>query len=147
MKGAIKIEFMLGVVVFAIIVLYVGNQIGIAFNSANTDARIDILKSKSISVLNMILLDNDIGLAVGPSVLSTSKLQEWNEDAELNDGNCIQLDRFKLAGYRLVINDGTNDVLFCGFVGLSQIRTMTMREYIIEDSNPTEYGTITLEMW
>lgn len=79
MKGAVKIEFILGVVVFAIIVLYVGNQIGTAFNSANMDARIDMLKSESVSVLNMILLDTDIGLSVSPNTLSTIKLQEWND--------------------------------------------------------------------
>ncbi|MBU3896385.1 MAG: hypothetical protein KJ697_00410 [Nanoarchaeota archaeon] len=147
MKGAVKIEFILGVVVFAIIVLYVGNQIGTAFNSANMDARIDMLKSESVSVLNMILLDTDIGLSVSPNTLSTIKLQEWNDYSNENDGRCPGLDRFNLSGYRLAINDGTDEVLFCGFVGLSQIRTMTMREYIRENTNPIKYGTITLEMW
>jgi len=147
MKGAVKVEFILGVVVFAIIVLYVGNQIGVAFSSANIDARIDILKSKSVSVLNIMMLDTSFGLATSPNTLDTSVLKEWNEDAIINEGKCIQFDRFDLKGYRLIINDGINDVLFCGYVGLSSIRTMTMREYIIENSNPIRYGTITLEMW
>ena len=105
MKGAVKIEFILGVVVFAIIVLYVGNQIGVAFSSANIDARIDMLKSKSISVLNIMLLDTSFGLATSPNILDTSVLKEWNDAAIIGEGKCSQFDRFALGGYRLIIND------------------------------------------
>ncbi|MDD5416711.1 MAG: hypothetical protein PHU12_01920 [Candidatus Aenigmarchaeota archaeon] len=141
MKGQVKIEFILGVVVFAIIIFYIGSQIGTAFLTVNTDSRLDMLKSKSITILDIITKNSTIGLALTPNVLDESKIQDWNNNKVNN--MCPDLNIFNLDGYRLIINKGDTEVLFCGYVGVSRIRTNVVRYVKIGD----EYGDVTLEMW
>ena len=150
MKGQVKIEFLLGIVVFAVIIFYVGSQIGTAFTSLNTDTKLDILKAKSVTVLDILTKDSVNGLALEDPVnklsiinnLDETRIAEWDANRGPN-GECLDMEKFDLDGYRLVINKADTEVLFCGFVGITRIRSNAVRFVKIG----AEYGDITLELW
>ena len=139
MKGLIKIEFILGVVVFAVIIFYIAAQINAAFLTMNTDTRLDILKSKAISLMEIILKDSE--LVITPNNLRKDKILEWETN------NCNKLNGYSLGGYRLTITeyvgDTKTDILTCGYIGLTALRTDLVRAVSI-DSN---YGLVRIEMW
>lgn len=145
MKGQIKIEFVLGVVVFAMIIFYVASQINNAFLATNVDSKLDVLKARSISLMDALTKNSEIGLALESGNLNKTKIEIWNNQS------CSELDRYRLGGYRLIISetDETKPLLFCGYVGISSIRTNVIRSVKItnETTGVTNYGNITMEMW
>ncbi len=145
MKGQVKIEFVLGAVIFAVIIFYVASQINTAFLSAVSDSRIDSLKAESITVLELLAKDSERGLAYPnqPNRLNRTRIDEWETNKGANN-NCMQLNELDLGGYRLVISHETDGVVLrCGFVGISTIRTSVVRPVKIGNA----YGNMTLEMW
>ncbi|MBU3905016.1 MAG: hypothetical protein KJ906_02625 [Nanoarchaeota archaeon] len=144
MKGVIKVEFILGVVIFAIIIFYVASQINTAFIGINVDTNLDMLKSESISVLTILANDKVVGLSYNKNTLSLTKINEWNEAKTNNE--CNQLKSFNLGGHRLNVykEDEPKAVLFCGYVGLSTLRTNVVRHVKFDDG---KIGNMTMEMW
>lgn len=139
MKGQIKIEFILGVVVFAMVIFYVASQINTAFLSTNIDTNLDMKKAKSYTILEIISKNSDTGLALTPGKLNITKINTWEEN------NCSTLNQFDMGGYRLTITEDNviEPLLFCGYVGIVPIRTNVVRTVKIDNN----YGRITLEMW
>ena len=145
MKGVIKVEFILGVVIFAVLIFYVASQINTAFVGINIDTKLDMLKSQSVSVLTILATDEDIGLANTTNVLSLERIEEWDTNRDSN-GNCIDLNSFNLGGYRLNIykEDEPEKILFCGYIGLSTLKTSVIRNVKFDDG---KIGNMTMEMW
>ena len=145
MKGQIKIEFILGVVVFAIIIFYIASQINNAFLSTAVDTRLDILKARSVSLLDVITKSSEMGLALETNNLNKTKVEIWNNNS------CEELDIYRLGGYRILLyeQDEPKPILQCGFTGLFGIRTNVIRAVRItnESTGVTTYGNITMEMW
>lgn len=146
MKGVIKVEFILGVVIFAIIIFYIATQINTSFSSVNADTRLDILKSESISILAILATDKDIGLAYEKDVLDINKITTWEATKTSTNQECTQMKYFELGGYRLNIyhESYSAPILFCGYVGLSPIRTTVTRHIKFNDGH---IGNMTLELW
>lgn len=145
MKGQIKVEFILGVVVFAVIIFYVSSQINTAFLSTSSDSRLDVLKSRTISLLDIIIKNNEMGLAIERANLSKTKIDEWRIN------KCASLETYKLGGYRLTIYEEGEPapILFCGYVGLGGLNTYITRSVKITDeaTGTVNYGNVTLELW
>ncbi len=144
MKGQVKIEFILGMVVFAVLIFYVASRIDTAFISTNTDTRVDILKARSITILDIVTKDKNNGLAVDTNVLNKTKIIEWENN------NCAAIQYFDLGGYRMIIEERDGgELLFCGFVGLTSIRSSIIQPIKIKNqaTGEVKYGNITLEMW
>ncbi len=139
MKGVIKVEFILGVVIFAVIIFYIAAQINTAFVGINIDTNLDMLKSESVSVLTILSTNENVGLAESKNVLNLTKIDDWNT-------NGCELDDFNLGGYRLNIYhpDYETPILFCGYVGLSNLRTNVFRHVKFTDG---KIGNMTMEMW
>jgi len=146
MKGQLKIEFVLGLVVFAIIILYVGTQIGTAFNTANTDSRLDALKSQGIAVIDVLTKDHVYGFSeLEPNILNITRINEWNAESSSSvpPGRCSGLDKFGMKNYRLTVNKTTSQILYCGYAGISNVRTSVIRYVTIQG----DYGQVELELW
>lgn len=145
MKGQIKVEFVLGVVVFAVIIFYVSSQINTAFLSTSSDSRLDVLKSRTITLLNIIVKNNDTGLAIERGNLNKTKIVQWK------DNKCQNLKTYNLGGYRLTIMEEGQDtpLLFCGYVGLGGLNTHVIRAVKItnDTSGLVTYASVTLELW
>ena len=150
MKGVIKVEFILGVVIFAILIFYIAFQINTSFVGINIDTNLDMLKSESYSVLTILSTDETEGLAYSKNVLSFDKIKQWDDNRGSNN-NCINLDEFNLGGYRLNIyhEDYNEPILFCGYIGLSTLRTNVIKHVKIydESTNTIRNGNMTMEMW
>jgi uncharacterized membrane protein len=57
MIGQVKIDFIFGVVVFAIIIFFIVNQTNNLFSSLLTDSNADALKSKASSAINILVTE------------------------------------------------------------------------------------------
>lgn len=147
MKGQAKVEFILGVVVFAFIIFYVASQINTVFLSVTVDSKLDILKSRSISLMDVLTKNSEMGLAMERGNLNATRIAEWANTTP----PCAQLERYHLGGYRLTLyeEDEAGPVLLCGYVGLAGLRTNVVRAVRItnETSGLTRYGNMTIEMW
>jgi len=139
MKAQVKVEFVLGIVVFAMIIFYVASQISTVFVSINVDTNLDIMKSKSYAIMDILIENTEIGLALEPGILNTTKIDEWNST------NCPEMSKFDMGGYRMIITDDNSEpMLFCGYVGIAPIR-INIEQPVKFDNN--EYGWISIEMW
>ncbi len=158
MKGQIRVEFIFGVIVFAIVIFMVVSQINTIFISSGTDSLSDILKAKAVGFLDIVLKDSGdpdnwetnpllmkrIGLSYNdqPFNLSLAKIQaiDSNRDSE---NRCYLLDSLDLGGYRLLIYKGENLILECGLETTTVTLVSVGRSVFIED----EYGSVILEVW
>lgn len=153
MKGQFRLDFIFGVVVFAVVIFFIASQVNNAFLTTATDSRIDSLKARAIETINFLAEDSGdpanwetdisnvkrIGLAYQdtPYELSKSKIDALKTD------NCSLLERLNLGGYRLTIFNSTSQLLFCGFVGVSTVQVKVTRAVYIDN----DFGNITLELW
>ena len=154
MKGQMRIEFIVGVVIFSIVLVFIVNQTNITFTNLLSDSKADILKAKALNSIMLLTEDRGdpinwetiaqsnpgdvkrVGLASTPFVLSMSKINELNS-------NCTLLDNFVLGSYKLVIKNSTHTLLSCGYDTLNPSRSKEIRNVKIGNT----YGNVTLELW
>jgi len=137
LKGQlVKIEFVFGVVIFALIIFFIGSQVNTNVSSVTSDSKYDELRAEAINNLNFII--SDLSYDNEPYVLQDSKIDTANQkDAE---GRCPYFENLGMIGYRIVINDPSGELLRCGGVSYSYY-TIT-KNIFIENRN----GTITYEV-
>jgi len=119
MFGQIRIEFIAGIIIFLIILVFVLNQTNITLTNLLVDSRADVLKAKALNTVTILIEDRGkpqnwnpsnverVGLAYEPHSLSINKINTLNS-------NCDLLDSFYLGSYRLKIYNSNNLLLFCG---------------------------------
>lgn len=158
MIGQMRIEFVLALVLFVLMMVFIVSQINTLFSSLLTDSKIDDLKAKSVNAMKVLVEDigdppnwfyptmpdsgiKRIGLASArdqPYSLSKAKI---NRLASSN--NCTHLEKFDLKAYRLKIYNSTHRMLFCGFDSLEP-PAATEIKYVYIDGG---FGNISLELW
>jgi len=154
MFGQIRIEFVFGIIIFALIIFFIITQTNTLFSSLLTDSRTDAVKAKASNAIKILVEDNGdppnwetlpdasvkrIGLAYNqPYNISKNKVIRLST---LN--NCTLLNNFDLKAYRLKVYNSTQQILFCGFDSLEPVTVMETR-YIFVDG---DFGNVTLELW
>jgi hypothetical protein len=148
MLGQIRIEFIAGILIFAIITVFIVNQTNITFSNLLADSMADILKSKALNSITILVEDTGepsdwtpsnvdrIGLAYEPYRLSINKINNLVSD-------CSLLDNFVLNTYRLKIYNSTDLLLSCGMNVLEPPAASEIKYVEIEG----DYGNVTLELW
>jgi len=151
MKAQIRVEFIFGVIAFAIIIFFIFSQINNVFTNVVLDSKTDTLKAKAITIINIlsqekgfppdwnehvIPLSIRVGLALEPFKLSREKIDKLQN-------NCDLLNMYELSGYKLTIYDSNEQILFCGYPGAPPITTIVSRNVLIDGG----YGNISLELW
>jgi hypothetical protein len=148
MFGQIRIEFIVGILIFAVIIIFIVNQTNITFSTLLTDSRADILKAKASNAITILVEDkgeppnwvpanvNRVGLAYKPYSLSIDKIDKLETD-------CNLLDNFTLESYRLKIFNSTDQILFCGYDSLEPPIALEIKYVEIEG----DYGNVSLELW
>ena len=151
MLGQIRIEFIAGILIFAIIIIFVVSQVNITFSTLLTDSRVDILKTKALNVITILVEDKGeppdwdstnvmrVGLANKPYNLNISKINELHLDSP----RCSLLDNFTLSSYRLKIYNSTHQLLFCGYDSLEAPIASELKYIEIEG----DFGNVSLELW
>lgn len=124
MLGQIRIEFIFGLMLFILLIVFIVAQTNVLFTSLITDSKSDRLKAKAINSIKILVEDKGdpenwwnapdanvkrVGLAEQPYNLSINKI---NRLASPN--NCTLLDNFDLGAYRLKISNSTQQLLMCG---------------------------------
>ena len=149
MRGQIKIEYIFGIVFFAIIIFYLAVQIGNAVTGVASDSALNNMKVRTNSILKILIEDQGepsnweddaanakrIGLATSPYNLSKSKIAKLNE-------TCGLMEKFNLSSYKLTIFNSTDQLLACGY-SPPLVSIPIIKPVFIEGS----YGNITLEVW
>lgn len=150
MKGQIKIDFIIALIFFAIMIFYIGMQINNALVSSISDSKLDTMKSQANSILKIMvstegspknwesLPENQIvriGLASSPHGISQSKLNALKN-------NCNLMNKFGGINYRLTISAGNSILLSCGYGG----PRVTSKAEMPVFANGA-YGKAVLEMW
>jgi hypothetical protein len=86
MLGQIRIEFIAGILIFAIIITFVVSQTNITFSNLLTDSKADVLKAKAFNAITILVEDvgepsnwnpsnvERVGLAYEPYSLSINKI-------------------------------------------------------------------------
>lgn len=148
MKGQVKVEFILSIVAFAVVVFFIAMQISSTFNMVAGDSRLDALKARAVGVLVELAEDQGsppdwylsrpvrIGLANVSYGLSAAKVAALKS-------NCSLLGPMDLGSYRLVIRNSTSEVLRCGAAGGPAVTASASRP--VWTGN--DWGTMTLELW
>jgi hypothetical protein len=149
LKGQIKVEFIFGIFVFSLVILFAGAHLKDKLSSILTDSRIDSLKAEGISIVNVLVRDKGypedwesdprfvkiLGLAHSPYNLSRVKINTLNSNCTLFE------EKFGIIGYRLIINT-THQILSCGGVG-GRIKVSIEVPVVVEN----EKGKLILELW
>lgn len=154
MKGQMRIEFIVGIVIFAIVLVFIVNQTNITFTTLLSDSKSDTTKAKNLNVMTILIEDagepsnwetiaqsnpggvKRVGLASEPYELSMNKINSLA-------ANCSLLHNFDLGSYRLKIYTSTQRLLFCGYEAL-ETPASTETKYV---KIGNEYANITLELW
>ena len=160
MFGQIRVEFVFGVLLFALIMFFIITQTNVLFSSLLTDSRTDAIKAKALSAIKILVEDKGdptdwdtqppasvkrVGLSYNqPYNLSKNKVLTLNT----NCTNTVDLYKnllwnFDLKAYRLKIYNSTHEILFCGFDSLEPVIAIETR-YVFIDG---DFGKVTLEMW
>ncbi len=171
MFGQIRIEFIFGIVIFALVIFYIVTQTNILFSSLLTDSRADTIKAKALNAIKILVEDvgdppywdnlaasnpgsiKRVGLAYNQSY-QPYPFQPYNlsKNKILNlSSNCTNtpdlyknlLWNFELRAYRLKVYNSTHRILFCGFDSLEPPVAMEIR-YVFVDNG---FGRMTLELW
>jgi len=135
MKGQVRIEFIFGVVIFAVIMFYMSTQLNNVFSTVGTDSYTDMLKQRSVNVMRYLVEDAYVD---EPYHIDKSKLIDGE-----NKIGCNLLDAWHLGTYRLKVYDDTSLILVCGSTGITHVRSNIIKFVEIDGG----YGNITLEMW
>lgn len=154
MLGQIRVEFVFGIIIFALIMFFIVTQTNILFSSLLSDSRSDSIKAKASNAIKILVEDKGdppdweikldssvkrVGLTYNqPYNISKNKVVRLST---LN--NCTLLNNFDLKAYRLKIYNSTQQILFCGFDSLEPPVAMETR-YVFIDG---DFGNVTLEMW
>jgi hypothetical protein len=148
MLGQIRIEFIAGILIFAIIITFVVSQTNITFSNLLTDSKADVLKAKAFNAITILVEDvgepsnwnpsnvERVGLAYEPYSLSINKINTLSS-------NCGLLDNFALKSYRLKIYNSTDLILFCGIDITEPPAAFEVKYVEIEG----DYGNVSLELW
>jgi hypothetical protein len=154
MIGQMRIEFIAGILIFAVVLVFIVNQTNVTFSSLLSDSEADITKAHNLNVMTILSEDkgdptnwetiaqsnpggvNRVGLASNPYNLSVSKINSLMS-------NCDLLSNFDLKQYRLKIYNSTQMLLFCGSDVLNSPKSIEVRYVKIG----SDYGNITLELW
>lgn len=146
-----RIEFVAGIIIFAIVIVFIAGQTNRTFTNLLTDSKSDISKAKNLNSITILIEDRGdppnweslapnnvmrVGLAVSPYNLSISKINRLSS-------NCDLLDNFYLGSYRLKIYDSTDLLLICGQDVLEP--PLSVETKYVKIGN--EFGNITLELW
>lgn len=150
MKGQVKIEFIFGVVMFAVVIFWVVSQINIVYAGIGSDSNNDVLRAKAYNIMSYL------GEGGGESGWESSSSPEWiglaydNQPYNLSENkidklnaNCTLLDDYNLGAYRIIIADSSGELLFCGSESIAPIRITVTRSIWIEN----RYGNMTVEVW
>lgn len=138
MQGQIKIDFIFGMVVFSVIIIFIVTQTNTTFSSLLVDSKSDSLKAKASNAINLLVEDGGnprnwdvaiaqghpenvirIGLADIPYNLSRSKVMNLSYNCSNSGvyGNLLRA--FDFGAYRLRVFNSTQRILLCGFDSLS----------------------------
>ena len=134
MLGQTRIEFIFGVIIFAIIILYIVTQINSTFSTMINNYDTDTSKAKAVNVIK-IILEN---ITDKPYVVSKDKIYDLNQ-------SCDDLDTLDLGTYRLKIYNLSDLLLFCGSETLKPPKIFIIR--YVSFVNENDLGNITLEVW
>ncbi|MEM5778604.1 MAG: hypothetical protein QXD43_02160 [Candidatus Aenigmatarchaeota archaeon] len=158
MLGQIRIEFVIGIVIFVLVIFFIVTQTNILFSSLLLDSRTDTLKAKASNAIKALVEDKGdppnwnetdisnikrIGLAEEPYKLSKSKILNLSYNCSNSDVYKNLLWNFDLKAYRLKIYNSTHEILFCGFNSLEPPAVIEVRYVYIDN----DFGKITLELW
>ena len=158
MRGQARIEFILGIVVFTVIIFFIISYLNTVSISVASDSKLDTLKIKARNMIRYLVEDpgeprdwwkdpdnaERIGLSTGvPYRLSLIKIDKINTTRD-SMGNCILLDAFNPKGYRLRIYGSNRLLLFCGFEGETPLTAFVTENVYV---NILGKGNITLEVW
>jgi len=153
MFGQVRVEFIFGLMLFILLIIFIISQTNVLFTSLITDSKSDKLKAKAINSVKILVEDKGdpenwwnvqdsnvkrVGLAEQPYNLSINKL---NRLASPN--NCTLLQNFDLGAYRLKISNSTQQLLMCGFNSLEPATATEVKEVYINGN----LGTVSLELW
>jgi hypothetical protein len=154
MLGQTRLEFIFGVIIFALIILYIVSQINNTFSTVINDYNVNNIKAEANDITEILILDKGnpenwdilveqgptvvktVGLANEQNVLSSSKIYELNK-------NCSLMSNFGIDNYRLKIYNSTNLLLFCGTNSLKPAQVVVSKYVMVEN----DLGNITLELW
>jgi hypothetical protein len=158
MLGQIRVEFIFGIILFALIMFFIVTQTNTLFSSLLTDSRSDALKAKALNAIKILVEDRGnppnwnntpgstkrVGLAEQPYFLSKSKVITLNSNCT-NTPDIYKnlLWNFELKAYRLKVYNSTHQILFCGYDSLEPVNVIETR-YVYIDG---DFGRVTLEMW
>jgi len=145
-----KLEFIFGVIMFAIVIVWVVSQINTSYTSIGSDSKNDVFRAKAYNLMAYLAEGSgdpgwesatdpkSIGLSYEgqPYNLSMSKIAELSS-------NCSLLDRYNLGAYRVRVDDSTGNLLSCGPKSVAQITISVTKNVYIED----HYGNMTVEVW
>ncbi|MCD6477088.1 MAG: hypothetical protein J7K26_02920 [Candidatus Aenigmarchaeota archaeon] len=138
MKAMIKVEFIFGIIVFIIIIIYSMSQINSMFIISSSDSKIDVNKLRANTILNLISEDDSIGLIVEP--------YRFYNPTDLKNNGCPNLEKYNLGQYRLTLYQSGQDepIIKCGSNNTLPASIFEVK-YISFDDNT--YGRMVLEMW
>jgi hypothetical protein len=151
MIGQMRIEFVAGIIIFAVVLVFIVNQTNVTFSSLLTDSKTDISKAQNLNSITILIEDKGdptnwetlapenvkrVGLATAPYNLSMNKIDRLMS-------NCDLLNNFYLNQYRLKIYNSTHMLLFCGNDVLNPPASIEIRYVKIGN----DYGNISLELW
>ena len=151
MKAQVRVEFIFGVFIFAVLMFFLASQINTLFSVVSGNSQIESLKGKTISTLTFLAEDTGepsdwnleatgniqrLGLADLPYKLNRNKINRLNSE-------CMLLDNYSLGQYRLTVKNSVSEILFCGSKSLdAPVVSITKTVFVDGD-----YGNITLEMY
>jgi hypothetical protein len=104
MFGQIRIEFIVGILIFAVIIFFIVNQTNITFSTLLTDSRADILKTKASNAITILVEDKGeppnwdsitvirVGLANEPYSLSIDKINNLKSDCNLLEIKYVEIE-------------------------------------------------------
>ena len=154
MIGQMRIEFIVGILIFAVVIVFIVSQTNTTFTNLLTDSKADISKAKNLNSITILTEDvgdpvnwesiaqsspenvKRVGLAINPYNLSVSKINSLNLTCDL-------LNNFDLGSYRLKVYNSTHRLLFCGNEVLEPPTSIEIKYVKIG----TDYGNVTLELW
>lgn len=134
MKGVIKIEFILGVVIFVALIIYIAMQVNSMFLLTSSDSKIDSQKMMATTVLNMIAADTT-GIAYKPYVIPAVGI------------DCGKLEKYNLSQYRFSVYSGNDTVKICGSGNVFPADIFGVKYITIKDGDNLKFGRMTLELW
>lgn len=158
MRGQVRIEFIFGLMLFILLILFIISQTNVLFSSLITDSKSDKLKAKAVNSVKILVEDKGdpenwqilapgsirrIGLVndipYNLSMQKINRLKGWCALATIP----TVLENFELKAYRLKISNSTHQLLMCGFDSLEPATAIEVKKVHING----DIGTVSLELW